>query len=259
MEAALNIVESSTNPEYLPASPPGGDTPANDNGTPFRSTARRDLLIKEYFGFVRVIAARLQRTIGLSVEVEELMSCGYKGLIEAAERYDDTQGVSFKTFSYYRIRGAMIDALRSSFWYSRADHRRYRIQEQTHHLLQGYADAEALAAAGDGSKSGTLESLADILSQIAAFHITSLKAANHVADESAPRIDEMLETDDDCLQVHDLVSSLPEKERRLIELYYFSDKTLEQAGAELGHSKSWTCRLHARAVRLLRDAIEASQ
>ena len=57
-------------------------------------------------------------------------------------------------------------------------------------------------------------------------------------------------------RVRQAVAALPEKERRLMELYYFADKNLEEAGAELGLSKSWACRLHARAVELLRAAID---
>jgi RNA polymerase sigma factor FliA len=57
------------------------------------------------------------------------------------------------------------------------------------------------------------------------------------------------------LRVRAAVAALPDKERRLMELYYFADKNLEEAGAELGLSKSWACRLHARAVDLLRDTM----
>lgn len=223
------------------------------------STARRDRLVREYVPFVRIVAARLRRTVGPAVELEDLVSYGFKGLIEAAERFDENHGVSFKTFSYYRIRGAMIDALRTHFWYSRTDHQRFRLQERTHALLQQHADSETPHgdAGTEDDRAAALGDIADILGQVAAVTVTSLEAAAHLADDRLQSADHVVEQGDDRRRVRDAVAALPETERRLMELYYFEDKTLEQAGAELGLSKSWTCRLHARAVRLLRDALEA--
>src|SRR5947208_881220 len=83
-----------------------------------------------------------------------------------------------------------------------------------------------------------------------------LEAAASVADESRPAPDLAVEGQRMAARVRRAVGALPDKERRLMELYYFADKNLEEAGAELGLSKSWACRLHARAVELLRVAIE---
>jgi RNA polymerase sigma factor for flagellar operon FliA len=238
---------------------------AFDDAKAVPSTARRDRLVKEYFSFVRVIASRLLRSLGPSIDIDELVSYGYKGLLEAADRFDENRGVSFKTFAYYRIRGAMIDALRTHFWYSRTDYLRFRTQEQTHALMQHYADFEADRAQQTDStteedrRTAALGDLVDILGQIAAIHVTSLEVAVQIADDRVYAADDVVEHGDERRRVRRAVATLPEKERRLVELYYFEDKTLEQAGAELGLSKSWTCRLHARAVRLMRDALEASE
>jgi len=83
----------------------------------------------------------------------------------------------------------------------------------------------------------------------------SQSAAASVADERLPPPDADLTRLQDTVRVRKAIETLPEKERRLMELYYFAEKNLEEAGAELGLSKSWACRLHARAVNLLREAL----
>ncbi|HVR62526.1 MAG TPA: sigma factor-like helix-turn-helix DNA-binding protein, partial [Polyangia bacterium] len=86
-------------------------------------------------------------------------------------------------------------------------------------------------------------------------HITSLDAAATVADERLPPPDAALEWRQLTGQLREALARLPDKERQLKELYYLGDKNLEEAGRVLGLSKSWACRLHARAVDLLRAAM----
>jgi RNA polymerase sigma factor FliA len=222
-------------------------------------SSERDRLVSEHLSLVQAIAGKLKRTLGKSIEFDDLVGYGHKGLIEAADRFDSKQGVTFTTFAYYRIRGAMLDGLRTMGWYSRADYARYRAEERAQELLRNSADREAGAkesgADTETDKAQTLESIAEILSGIATVHITSIEAASKVADERLPGPEADLETGQVGARIRQAVTALPEKERRLMELYYFEEKNLEEAGAALGLSKSWASRLHARAVGLLRDAL----
>ena len=102
---------------------------------------------------------------------------------------------------------------------------------------------------------GKLSAIAELLSGVATVHITSLEAAATVADERLPAPDASLDTGRLSVRVRDAVGRLPERERQLMELYYFADKNLEEAGVVMGLSKSWACRLHARAVELLRQKL----
>src|SRR6185436_11792944 len=79
---------------------------------------------------------------------DDLVGYGHKGLIEAADRFDSKQGVTFTTFAYYRIRGAMLDGLRTMGWYSRSDYARYRAEERANEYLQNTADREGAERAG---------------------------------------------------------------------------------------------------------------
>jgi len=217
-------------------------------------------MVEQHLPLVQAIARKVKKSVGASVEIEDLVGYGSKGLVEAAERFDARHGVAFSTFAYYRIRGAMYDGLRSMGWYSRADYARYRAEERANEYLRNRADREGAARAEGAPPSAdpaaALAEVSEILSSVATVHITSLEAAAAVPDESRPAPDLAVEAQRTSARVRRAVAALPDKERRLMELYYFADKNLEEAGAQLGLSKSWACRLHARAVELLRATLE---
>jgi RNA polymerase sigma factor FliA len=223
----------------------------------------KDELVEKHLPLVQGIARKVKRTLGAAIEIDDLVGYGCKGLVEAAERFDGRAGVAFTTFAYYRIRGAMYDGIRAMGWYSRADYARYRAEERTNQYLQHQADREGAARAQNPGTVGntkadageTLANVAEVLSGIATIHITSIEAASRVADESLPPPDAAVDTVRLSRRVREALTTLPAKERQLMELYYFGDKNLEEAGAQLGLSKSWACRLHARAVDLLRQAM----
>jgi RNA polymerase sigma factor for flagellar operon FliA len=170
----------------------------------------------------------------------------------------------------------MFDGLRTMGWYSRADYARYRAEERANELLRARAEREAAeraaaarqigggtgGAAAGGVPSGatadasaTLESIGEILAEVATVHITSLEAAAAVTDDRLPSPDATIDSGRMSLRLRAAIRSLPARERRLMDLYYYSSKNLEEAGQEMGLSKSWACRLHARAIQLLRDAM----
>ena len=226
----------------------------------------RDQLIQQHLSLVQSVARKLRKQVTARIDFDDLVGYGSRGLIEAAERFDPRHGVAFSTFAYYRIRGAMLDGLRTMGWYSRADYARYRAEERANQYLQNHADragAQATgtregASASDAPPAATegtaaaLANIAELLSGIATVHITSLEAAATVADESLPAPDASLDTGRLGARARGALQKLPDKERQLMELYYFSGKNLEEAGAAMGLSKSWASRLHARAVELLR-------
>ena len=224
----------------------------------------RDRLVEQHLSLVQSVARKLKKQITARIDFDDLVGYGSKGLIEAAERFDPRHGVAFSTFAYYRIRGAMLDGLRTMGWYSRADYARYRAEERATQYLQNQTDREGAAATGAkegpaAREAGTVEerlsAIAEILGGIATVHITSLEAAAAVADERLPAPDATLDTGRLSVRVREAVKALPDRERQLMELYYFADKNLEEAGAAMGLSKSWACRLHARAVELLRQQL----
>jgi RNA polymerase sigma factor for flagellar operon FliA len=219
----------------------------------------RERLVEEHLHLVHSIATKLKHRLGKTMEPGDLVGYGTQGLIEAARKYDPAQGTSFSTFAYYRIRGAIFDGMRAMGWYSRGDYARYRAEERANAYLAAAADREAVTKAAQEAagpnRTQVLEDIAEILRGVATVHITSMEAAQELPDERFQTPDEQLEDQQGRARVRQALAGLPEKERRLIELYYFADMRLEDAGAELGLSKSWASRLHARAMNFLRAAL----
>jgi RNA polymerase sigma factor for flagellar operon FliA len=90
---------------------------------------------------------------------------------------------------------------------------------------------------------------------LATVHITSLDAAAGVTDDRLPSPDATIDSARLSLRLRAAIKTLPDRERQLMDLYYYNSKNLEEAGQQMGLSKSWACRLHARAIQLLRDAM----
>jgi len=232
------------------------------------SVAReKNLLIEKHLPLVQAIARKLKKTLSATIDFEDLVGYGSKGLVEAAERFNPAQGVTFGTFAYYRIRGAMFDGLRTMGWYSRADYARYRAEERSNELLRARAERDAAERdaanrqPGAAPAGGAAEVLAgigeisEILAEVATVHITSLDAAARVSDDRLPSPDATIDSGRLGVRLRAAIQRLPDRERQLMDLYYYGSRNLEEAGADLGLSKSWACRLHARAIQLLRDAL----
>lgn len=223
--------------------------------------SERDQLVEHHLHLVQSIAAKLRRRLGRTMEPGDLVGYGTQGLIEAAKHFDPRHGTAFATFAYYRIRGAIFDGMRTMGWYSRGDYARFRAEERANEYVAAACEREAAEKSADPArpakdKAEVLQDIADILSGVATVHITSMEAAEDVPDERFTAPDEAAAEAEGRGRVRAALAKLPEKERRLMELYYFADMNLEDAGKKLGLSKSWACRLHTRAVNRMREALE---
>jgi RNA polymerase sigma factor FliA len=222
-----------------------------------------DQLVLEHMHLVHQIASTLRRKLGRSMEPGDLVGYGTQGLIEVVKKFDPKRG-QFANFAHYRIRGAMIDGMRKMGWYSRSDCARYRAEERATAFLAAAAEREAadkLANPADpaspaADRGQILEDIAEILDGLATVHIASIEAARNLADERFQAPDEALAGVELGGRIRAALAKLPDKERELVELYYFADMNLEAVGKRLGLSKSWLSRLHARAVKLLGRSLE---
>jgi RNA polymerase sigma factor for flagellar operon FliA len=223
------------------------------------SPAERQRLVEAHLTFVRSVAAKVKEQLPREIEFDDLVAYGTQGLIEAAERYDPAHGTAFTTFSYYRIRGAIFDGLRGMGWLPRGEYARIRFEERSNAYLQNLTDRDAGTATADReelSLEDDVRSIAEALGGVAAIFVMALDALPTEPADGAPRAEQLVEEEQQRHVVREALAALPEKERRLLELYYFEDKSLLDAGQALGLSKSWASRLHARAVTLLKEALE---
>ena len=181
-------------------------------------------LIEKHLALVQAIARKVKKTLSASIDFEDLVGYGSKGLVEAAERFDPTQGVTFSTFAYYRIRGAMFDGLRTMGWYSRVGLRalprrgaRQRVAAGARRARRRRAERGGAPAGGGqprgegpGDTAATLASIGEILSEVATVHITSLEAAATVADESLPAPDALIDTGRLSVRLRGAIQTLPD-------------------------------------------------
>jgi RNA polymerase sigma factor for flagellar operon FliA len=226
------------------------------------SVKERQKLVDANVPFVRSIAGKIKEQLPREIEFDDLYNYGMQGLLEAADRYDRRHGVSFTTFAYYRVRGAMFDGLRAMGWLPRHEYSRFRFEERTAAYLANLAERDL--GAGELPAVVNLDeevrTIAEALGGVAAIFVTSLDAQQTEAADTAtgttPMPQREMEQHERDLAVEQALAALPEKERRLLQLYYYEDKPLEEVGKLLGLSKSWSSRLHARAVDLLKQELE---
>ncbi|HEX8951486.1 MAG TPA: sigma-70 family RNA polymerase sigma factor [Polyangia bacterium] len=228
------------------------------------SDRERQKLVDANVPFVRSIAGKIKDQLPREIEFDDLYNYGMQGLLEAAERYDRRHGVTFQTFAYYRVRGAMFDGLRNMGWLPRHEYARLRFEERAAAYLSNLTEREAGAGASAEPAAvvnieDEVRQVAEALGGVAAIFVTTMeghKEKGDVATGLTPTPQVEVERQERDVAVEEALKELPEKERRLLQLYYFEDRPLEEVGKIMGLSKSWSSRLHARAIDMLKDALK---
>lgn len=216
----------------------------------FNNEDERDELIERYLPYVRSIAQSIVSKLPSQIDINDLIGYGRIGLIEAVERFDRTRGVSFKTFAYYRIKGAIYDGLRQIGWFSRSEFARIRFEQSANELMNQYSDSNSeLRSQGPEDEVKEIEAM---FSGIVSAYMLSLETSESLnTPETRATPDEDYETKEFSQIIREAVGQLPDTERKLIEYYYYQGLTLEEIGNKLGLSKSWTSRLHTKCLQHL--------
>ncbi|HYX91303.1 MAG TPA: sigma-70 family RNA polymerase sigma factor [Myxococcaceae bacterium] len=217
----------------------------------------RDVVLDKYGPYVHCLASTVCRQFHATLDLDELISWGQLGLFEAAERFNPKLGSNFLTFAHYRIKGAIFDGLRKMGVVLRgADARTAFVGERANAYLAALSDREsgALNPNGIGDEVQDISSAAAGLALVFATSFEAMEG-RQIADEAMPA-DQRLEIEQLKVRLRAALPKLPEKERQLLEGYYFQGKTMQEAGGQLGQSKSWASRLHARAIERLKDMLD---
>jgi RNA polymerase sigma factor FliA len=209
---------------------------------------------------VKAICNQIRAQYGLSMRIEDMMSYGREGLLAAARSFDPARGVPFKRWANLRVRGAVIDGVRASSQVPRSMYARCRAPA-----------IEALSPSGsaedDTDRQDTAVSADRRLGEYLAAVATavSLGFAGGGEDRHGEPTDRCPTAEESLLRyelyeaIRAAVTELPEVERTLVERHYFEGVTFEDAATELGLSKSWASRLHARAIGYVTRSLRRSR
>ncbi|MFT7287560.1 MAG: RNA polymerase sigma factor for flagellar operon FliA [Halieaceae bacterium] len=221
--------------------------------------ASADQMVREYLPLVKKIALRLVAKLPSDFELDDLMQVGLMGLLKARESYDAAQGASFSTYAGIRIKGAMLDEVRSSDWLPRSVQSNLSkvsgaIQRLEPRLGRPAQDRE-IAAELD------LE-LADyqrLAGKLACARMTSLEVQESAGLESVALADPFENVGDDAFReaLMEAVANLPQGESLMMSLYYSEELNLREIGLVLGVSESRVSQLHGQALARLRASLRS--
>jgi RNA polymerase sigma factor FliA len=232
----------------------------------------RERLVVAYSPMVKFVAGRLGAGLPSHVDDADLISYGLMGLIGAIERFEPERGIKFETFAMTRIRGAIIDELRSLDWVPRSVRSRAReieaAQAKLEHELQRAPSEAELAARLDISE----EELQTSLLEIANSSVYALDELWTVSDSSGDQVslldtisDPRAEDPQESLassevkdRLTEAISSLPEREQLVVALYYYENLILREIGEVLGVTESRVSQLHTKAVMRLKSGLQTA-
>lgn len=213
----------------------------------------RDRLIDENREYVHKIAGKLVQRMGLPLNLfDELVAAGYLGLVEAADRFDRDSGKDFRTYAFLRIRGAIIDNIRSH-----SD-----LTGETYRMIKAFNAAHELRE--DDFQSRKESSLSNVLDYVArgalAFRLSMADAETELVEipDPAANPDAQMERRERAKRLKEIIHELPDRERRVIEGYYFHGLSFIEIAREWeGVGKSWVSKLHTRAIDTIKEKFDA--
>ncbi len=231
-------------------------------------TPEADKLIIEYAPLIKFIAQRIAVRLPPHIELDDLVSAGVMGLIDAIGKFDPSKDTQFKTYAEIRIRGAILDELRALDWVPRS------VRQRATEISQAYAAVEqrvGRAATDDevAQELGmTVEEFHKQLGNAKSAPLLSIEDLGGMGKDGEKRdIMEVLagspDTDPQMMarvsEVREIIAraidQLPEKERLLVSLYYYEELTMKEIGEVLGITESRVSQLHTRAVMRLRGKL----
>lgn len=207
-----------------------------------------------YLPLVKSIALQLKRKLPANIELDDLIGYGSIGLMQALKNFQTGKGTVFKTFAYYRIRGAMYDGLRKIGWLSRSAYAEHKLNQKANEVIQDHI------ISAEGVVKRTLEAeaaeLKQVLQSLVPVCLLSMDAVDRVlADTKSDTPESELLEKQTKERISAVLESLEERERLLVQYYYFEDFSLEEAGEKLGISRSWASRLHLKALGKMKAAL----
>jgi len=228
----------------------------------------RDVLIKQYAPLVKYVAGKISVGMPQNVDFDDLVGFGVFGLFDAIEKFDPEKHVKFKTYAVTRIRGAIFDELRSIDWVPRSVRQKTREIEETIQSLE----ADLGRSASDDEIAKAMNMSRDQYNQmILKVRGTSILSLNDVwfTGEESDKVsiqdsiesplslqpESIAEKDEIRRVIVEAINDLPDKEKKVLVLYYYEDLTLKEIGQVLEVTESRISQLHTKAIMRLRSKL----
>ena len=242
-----------------------GGYPPEPNGAQ-RLSGEQERLLLEHLPIVRFLARRIHERLPQHVDVEDLVSAGVVGLMDAFTKFDPDKKVQFRSYAQFRIRGAILDSLRTLDWSPRELRRKGRAVEEamrsmTARLGRPANEVEVATEMGLG-----LKEYQQLLGELKGLEIGTLHVERNEdsGEEELAYVPGRPEEDPlfCCLRgeleekLSEAIAHLPERERLVMTLYYYEELTMREIGLALGVVESRVSQVHASAVVHLRAALK---
>lgn len=230
----------------------------------------KNRLIVEYAPLIKFIAQKIASRLPANIELDDLISAGVIGLMDAIDKYDPTRDNKFKTYAEFRVRGAILDELRSQDWVPRSIRDKAKLLDRT--MIQLETELGRLASDEEIAQAlgCSLEEYHQLLNQVKPVSLLSIDDSQTFSSVDKKSILNLLEgtkLNNPHVQLNmklvkklvaDAISELPERQRLVLSLYYYEDLNLKEIGRVLRVTESRVSQLHAQAVSRLRNKLATS-
>lgn len=231
------------------------------------SKQEKEQLILEYKPLIRYVAQKIAMRLPSNIELDDLISSGVIGLMDAIEKYDPTRDNQFKTYAEFRVRGAILDELRAQDWVPRSVREKAKMIERTYLRLEQKFGRSVRDEEVASELAIELEELQTLLGKVRSVNLLSLDDVGVFPNGDRKRILGIL---DACKLNNPLnqlnyrtvkeriliaIESLPEKQRLVLTLYYYEDLNLKEIGRVLNVTESRVSQLHTQSITRLKQKL----
>ena len=229
-----------------------------------KDSSIKEKLIIEYAPLVKFVAGRLSMYLGYTVEFDDLVGYGVFGLIDAIDKFDYEKGIKFETYASLRIRGSILDQIRKMDWIPRSVRQKQKKIDAAMSSLEAKLNRSATEEELASFLELSVDELLQWLEQTNISNIASLEefveqGTEIGIDDSRRRKSDMPESAYEEKELKDILikalDGLTEKERKVVELYYYEELTLKEISMVLEVSESRISQLHTRAIQKLKEKL----
>jgi RNA polymerase sigma factor for flagellar operon FliA len=233
------------------------------------NSKEREELIREYTPLIKFIAQKIAVRLPSNIELDDLISSGVIGLMDAIEKYDPTRDNKFKTYAEFRIRGAILDELRAQDWVPRSVRDKAKLLDKTVSDLEAELGRQATDEEVASKLNMTLDEFFELVNQVrpvSVLSIDEIASFSNVDKKSLMSLLEDVKVANPYIQlnlksVKDVITGaieeLPDRQRLVLSLYYYEDLNLKEIGKVLRVTESRISQLHAQAISRLRAKLTA--